>query len=204
MEKNIFDTINKYALELLGTEGNHDKLKILTKIDGDIYETRDGADFSKLQESDIIKAQDRLGTYWIEEELLRADNEINAVVLSETPYCKKARDEERTIRAALDDMAQIVGHKVQTCEYDMGEIKRALKKATGCLVKERYTISTGRSLFEAVVALDVLEKSAEVNIRADVLGGTKDINLAEAKLMRIIYKKKYSKAEQKVKAEVEQ
>lgn len=61
-------------------------------------------------------------------------------------------------------------------------------------------MTTGRNLFEAVVALDVLEKSAEVNLKADVLGGVKSIPRAEAKLMRMNYKKNYSKAEQLVKA----
>ena len=75
-----------------------------------------------------------------------------------------------------------------------------MKKATGCMVKDRYTISTGRSLFEAVTALQVLEKSAEVNIKAEVLGGPVPVVRMEAKLMRMIYKKKYSRKEAAVKA----
>ena len=48
--------------------------------------------------------------------------------------------------------------------------------------------------------MTVLEKSAEVFLKAEVLGGGKPINPLEVKLMRRTYKKKYSKAEQTVKA----
>ena len=48
--------------------------------------------------------------------------------------------------------------------------------------------------------MKVLEKSAEITLKAEVLGGSKKINIFEAKLMRLIYKKKYSKAEDEFKA----
>jgi len=84
-----------------------------------------------------------------------------------------------------------------------------LKDNVGCLVLSGYndqgegigyTVTMGRNLYEAVVAMTVLEKSAEVTLLAEKIGGAKPIPRWEAKLMRLVYKMKYSKAEEKVKA----
>ena len=62
-------------------------------------------------------------------------------------------------------------------------------------------MTVGRSLFEAVVALQVLEKSAEVSLKADVLGGAVAVPTEEARKLRRIYLEQYSKAEAAVKSE---
>ena len=49
---------------------------------------------------------------------------------------------------------------------------------------------------EAVVALQVLEKSAEVNLKAEVIGGAKFLPADEAEEMRRMYLEKYSRREQ--------
>lgn len=205
MNNIAFEVIDKYAKELAQMRGCcRKKWKILAIFDGMCYETRDGADFAHLKRGDV-EIMGTSGAYPVEYELLRADNEIGAIVLSRTPYCMETAARGRTLRAALDDMAQIVGCQVRPVVYGEKSVIKALRKAAGCFIKDGpggtcYTMTTGRNLFEAVVALDVLEKSAEVNLKADVLGGVKSIPRAEAKLMRMNYKKNYSKAEQLVKA----
>ena len=67
--------------------------------------------------------------------------------------------------------------------------------------KDRYTICTGRSLFEAVTALQVLEKQAEVALKAQVLGGAVPVSEEEAVFMRENYLQNYSKAENAVKSQ---
>lgn len=197
MNSNIFDLIKKYASELTLMENADDNTrKILLEFGGRYYETAEGADFAQLTKEDVVE----ISRPSVEEQLLRRNNKIKAVVISNTTYCSVNRKAGRTIKASLDDMAQIIGSKVKVVEYNAEEVSRALKKTAGCMVKDRYTLTTGRSLYEAVVALRVLEKSAEVNLKADVIGGVSVIASAEAKLMRMIYKKKYSKAEHHVKS----
>ena len=84
---------------------------------------------------------------------------------------------------------------------------KALKNNEGCFVLKGiskdgegmgYTMTLGRTLYEAVVAMTVIEKSAEVFLLAEKLGGSKPIPKWEAKLMRKKYKKKYSRAEEAV------
>ena len=96
-------------------------------------------------------------------------------------------------------MAQIVGYQVFIAEYGEESVREALGEASGCFVRDRYTLTAGRSLYEAVIALQVLEKSAEVNQKAGVLGGAKYIPPEEAQLMRRNYRENYSRQEQQIK-----
>lgn len=203
MKNKSFALIEKYAKVLADMEGYHrETWKIFINVDGRIYETETGADFANLQQSDVVIASGATGSlYPVEHYLLRNHKDIGAVVLSQTPYCKHFERYGKDIVAAIDDMAQIIGYKAPCVGYGDKAISRALKSSSGCLVKDHYTMTTGRNLYEAVVALTVLEKSAELNAKAEVLGGVKHLPKLEAELMRQVYKRKYSKAEQEVKKE---
>ena len=87
-------------------------------------------------------------------------------------------------------------------------MKKALKHNMGCMVLKGadskghgvgYTLTMGRNLYEAVVAMQVLEKNAEIFCLAGKLGGVAPLSRTEARLMRAVYKSKYSKAEAEVK-----
>lgn len=203
MKNKTFALIEKYARVLAEMEGFDPATgKILVNVDGRIYETEDGCDFMNLKQADVVIASGAMGSlYPVEHQMLKPGKEIKAVVLSRTPYCKRFEQYGKDITAAIDDMAQIVGYKAKCVGYGDKAIRRALKNSAACLVKDHYTITTGRNLYEAVVALTVLEKSAELNTKAEVLGGVKHLPKLEADLMRQVYKKKYSKAEQEVKTE---
>ena len=195
--------MEKYAKVLSEMEGyDRETWKIFITVDGRIYETENGADFADLKRRDVVIASGATGSLFpVEHHLLREGKDIQAVVLSRTPYCRRFEQYGKDIVAAIDDMAQIVGYKAPCVGYGDKAISRALRSSAACLVKDHYTITTGRNLYEAVVALTVLEKSAELNTKAEVLGGVKYLPKLEAQLMRQVYKKKYSKAEQEVKKE---
>lgn len=203
MKNKAFELINKYARELVTLMGCDPKeAKILFRFHGRIYETEDGCDLLHLQPGDVSITNGAMGSsYPIERKLLRENREMHAMILSNTTYCKSWASYGKTLVAAVDDMAQIIGPKAYVVDYEEKALKRALAKAAGCFVRGRYTVTMGRNLYEAVVALTVLEKSAEINTKAKVLGGTRNLPIHEAKLMRRMYRKKYSKAEQEVKAE---
>lgn len=202
MENNTFEMIDKYARELapMLITGARESA-ILVKLDGVCYETAPEADLAALTCEDVKAVDEDTATFITEYKLLMESEELGAIIRSQTPYCLAAAKRGKPLTAALDDMAQIVGYQVQTVTDRESQIRQALKKATGCFVKNRgFTITTGRNLFEAKVALTVLEKSAEVDLKADAIGGAKPLPKAEADLMRMIYKKKYSASEQEVKS----
>ncbi len=128
--------------------------------------------------------------------------EIRAVLISKSPYCMKWLERNETLIPSLDDMAQIIGTKAVVVDMTgkdellPSDLPKILGSNAGCFVRkdsEGYTITVGRTLKEAVVALTVLEKSAEVTILAEKVGFPCHINGIERKLMRTVYLKKYSK-----------
>lgn len=200
MNIEIYNLINKYGKEMLSQGYPVGKeAQIYLKVQNKCYVTRPGVDFSNLQEMDIKGLSAEEIQEDLKAEILIDSKKINALVISNTPYCARSAMENKEVSAVLDDMAQIIGPKAPLVNNNKAEIITALNNTAGCIVKDNYTITTGRNLYEAVVAMQVLEKSAEVFLKASVLGGGIKINSVEASLMRLIYKKKYSKGEEKVK-----
>ena len=206
----VYEVMKKYG-HMMANQGYPigDTAKMVIETADGVFATKAGADVAVLSEGDIEKLEIA--------RLPVADEEIKAVVYSQTPYCQQCLNENKPIKAALDDMAQIVGHTAEIIDVRESnrkrerEVRKALKDNVGCMVLKSvddsgnllmgHSLTLGRNLYEAVVAMTVLEKSAEVSILAEKLGGDKPIPKWEAKLMRFIYKKKYSKAEEKVKTQ---
>ncbi len=206
-KKEVCEVMNKYGKVLAGQEYPIGNAKFILQTEEGVFATKADADFSDIKEEDI----ERL---WVHE-LPIPKAEMKAIVYSQTPHCQQCLKEAKPFPAMLDDMAQIFGPACYIVDGREGNdsrgksIFKALKDNVGCLVLKGfnkkgegvgYTITMGRNLYEAVLATTVLEKSAEVFLLAEKLGGGKAIPKWEAKLMRMVYKKKYSKAEEKVKA----
>lgn len=198
MENRTFEMIKKYAKELSTMESGF--WKIMVCLDGQIFETARDCDFSCLTPSDAAVSGEGQ-EYPAEYRILREENEITAIVLSKTPWCSLTAEKEKPLMPALDDMAQIIGPCAEIVPYEEGALSRALEKASGCFVRDRYTVTGGRNLYEAVISLEVLEKAAEVNQKAEVLGGPAAVSFDEAALMRRNYLENYSKQEVSVKSE---
>ena len=200
MNKQIAVMINKYAKMLTQIDDSQlAKYKVLVRVDGVFYETEGdlaGAFTIRENAGDALRQ-----IYPVEGSILMGGSEVCAIVLSNTRYCRQAAQGQKPLKASLDDMAQVIGPKVEVLPYEEPQIKAALQHAAGCFVKDRYTICTGRSLFEAVTALQVLEKQAEVALKAQVLGGAVPVSEEEAVFMRENYLQNYSKAENAVKSQ---
>ncbi len=121
-----------------------------------------------------------------------ARTDAAAVVHAHPDYVSAVAKAGVTIPAVIDDMAQIVG---PTCRTVGGKDAAAmeLKKRNSCLIKGDGAVTTGRTLNEAFTCMMVLQKAAICFVSASVLGGNVVINGLEARLMRFVYKKKYSK-----------
>jgi Ribulose-5-phosphate 4-epimerase and related epimerases and aldolases len=195
----INDVIKKYA-KLAAAYQPSGGMRIFVRHQGRLYGTRMGADFDNLKESDIRDVTD---LYFPGKPVLQQKNDINALLYFKTPYLGWYLDRGIDINASLDDMAQIVGPTVTTVPLRDKEIGDALKKAAVVMVRNRSAIASGRSLYEAYTAMTVIEKSAEVGLKASVLGGAEKLSRFDARLMRTVYLTKYSKAEKEAKDESE-
>lgn len=138
----------------------------ISHLDGKIYETTNDCNFENLKISDAIESDVRKP----ETAALSGSEMLRAMVLSDTPCCRIFTERGKTLYASLDDMAQIIGPSAEAVPYETAELSRALSESAACFVKGKYTVTAGRSLFEAVTALEVLEKSAEIHLKAEFLG----------------------------------
>jgi len=205
----VYEVISKYG-KMMTSQGYSvgEAAMIIIETSDGVYTTKPGADLGNLKEEDIEKK------YMTELPVPRTD--MKALVYSQTPYLTKCLKEAKPFPAALDDMAQVFGPACYIVDARPGKknkvvgkaMKKALKHNMGCMVLKGadskghgvgYTLTMGRNLYEAVVAMQVLEKNAEIFCLAGKLGGVAPLSKTEARLMRAVYKSKYSKAEAEVK-----
>jgi len=148
------------------------------------------------------------------EQELRATNELVCVVFALVPnarfviwtesfHSRAVAQEFTCIPPVLDDLAQIVGVKALVLDVlNKTRLQKALAKSAGCLIKSGSegmgSIAAGESISRTATTALVLEKSARVFKDAQYLGGAQPINRIEAKLMHLVFKKKYSRIESRV------
>lgn len=199
----VFELFHKYGKMMaaqnypLGEEAR----MLLDRWDG-VYGTKKGVDFANLKWKDVVKQSDQ--------HFATNRSGMHARVITQTPYCQQCLQEGVKFRAALDDMAQIVGPEATIANMTQPNKKKGAREmavaagnAAGFFVQDRikdglpagYTLTMGRNLYEAVVAMTVLEKAAEIQIKSRVLGGTQPIPKWTSKKMRKNYKENYSAAE---------
>ena len=143
------------------------------------------------REVKFVKAGEAKGEAALHEGIY-AQTDAAAVVHAHPDYVSAVAKAGVTIPAVIDDMAQIVGPTCRTVEGKDAAAKE-LKKRNSCLMKGDGAVTTGRTLNEAFTCMMVLQKAAICFVSASVLGGNVVINGLEARLMRFVYKKKYSK-----------
>ena len=143
------------------------------------------------REVKFVKAGEAKGEAALHEGVY-AQTDAAAVVHAHPDYVSAVAKAGVTIPAVIDDMAQIVGPTCRTVEGKEAAAKE-LKKRNSCLMTGDGAVTTGRTLNEAFTCMMVLQKAAICFVSASVLGGNVVINGFEARLMRFVYKKKYSK-----------
>ena len=201
----VYEVISKYG-KMMTSQGYSvgEAAMIIIETSEGVFTTKPGADLGNLKEDDIEKK------YMKELPVPRTD--MKALVYSQTPYLTKCLREAKPFPAALDDMAQVFGPACYIIDARPGKnnkvvgkaMKKALKHNMGCMVLKGtdsrgkgigYTLTMGRNLYEAVVAMQVLEKNAEVFCYAEKLGGVVPFTKLQARMMRARYKGDYSRAE---------
>lgn len=120
--------------------------------------------------------------------------EATTLLLLRGSYAPQIADSMRSLRAELDDMAQIVGLTARVARtLESGEISRCLRGRNSCFVRGSGMLITGRAISEAMTGAILLEKAAMTHVLAKKIGGAKPVPLFSAALMHAVYQKKYSK-----------
>ena len=198
MNNNV-QTILEYAKRLVeeGVVGSEDMLSMRYELN-EMYITKAGVKLADLTENDVIKMNIFTAEkeYKYHAEIYNARADINAICQCYPKWVMPVAKAGVTIPAVMDDMAQIVGPTCKTANDDIASIIKTLKGRNSCLVKDRGCITSGRTMDEAYTCVLVLDKASHCFVASSVIGENKIINGLEARLMRFIYKTKYSKKNQ--------
>lgn len=192
-------TILEYAKRLVeeGVVGSSDMLSMRSELN-DMYITKAGVKLADLTEDDVVKMNifTASAEYKYHAEIYNERSDINAICECYPKWVMPVAKAGVTIPAVLDDMAQIVGPTCKTAEDDIHSIIKTLKGRNSCLVKNKGCITSGRTMDEAYTCILVLDKASHCFVASSVIGKNVIINGFEARLMRFIYKTKYSKKNQ--------
>ena len=189
---------------VVGTWGN-----VSVRLGDKMIVTPSGADYAALT-ADDLPVVDLASGDWegpkpsSERELHRAvyreRAEIHAVIHAHSPYASTLAAAHRELPPILDDIAQLLGPSVRVAEYALPGTKKivratmmALRGRMAALMANHGAVCLGRSLDEALLCCQVLEKGCKAFIEAEFLGGAKGINKFEAWIMHQVYLRKYSR-----------
>ena len=110
----------------------------------------------------------------------------------------------RTIKPLIDDFAQICGATVRCSRFDpkstlatAGKVARALRGRDAVLLKDNGALCCGSNEYDAHAVRMIVEKQCKCMVGGSLFGKPKPINPIETRLMRFIYKTKYSKQKNK-------
>ena len=107
-------------------------------------------------------------------------------LLSEAPFTRAWAERGEPLKAAVDDLAQLIGPRVSIVR----DLPQARPKNDALFVMKRGLVACGA---DAEALAMVVEKAARTAIGGEALGGAVPIPAWEARLMRWVYKNSYAK-----------
>jgi len=125
--------------------------------------------------------------------------EIKAIIHTHQVYATTVAVSGKEIPAIVDDQAQLLGPSIKVTQYArsnsnelVNEVVKNLEGRNAVLIANHGAVCVGRSMDEAFVAAQILEKTCQIFIGANMLGGAKIINPKEAKYLHQEYLNDYS------------
>lgn len=124
--------------------------------------------------------------------------EVNGIMHTHSTYALTVATARKPIPPICDDQVQILGGDVRLAAYTMPGTKEmaeavvgALKERAGALIANHGAITVGRTLSEAYVGSQVLEKAAMVYINCQSIGGPVEISQEDIDFFRDFFLNKY-------------
>lgn len=189
---------------VIGTWGN-----VSVRLGNKMVITPSGADYSKLADDDMPLVDLETGEYegpkpsserGLHSAVYLERKDIGAVIHVHSPHASTLAAARRELPPVLDDVAQLIGPSVRVADYALPSTKKivratmkALRGRMAALMANHGAICLGRSLDEAFLCCQVLEKGCKAFIEAEFLGGAKGINKFEAFIMHQFFLRKYSR-----------
>jgi len=126
--------------------------------------------------------------------IYNAREDIQAIVHTHSAYATAMAAARREIPGAVEDLVQIVGGNVRVNEYALPgtallgiNTVKAMEGRNAVLLANHGMLGAGRSLEEAFRVCQVVEKSAQVTIMAQLMGGVIELSQDDIDGMRNSY-----------------
>lgn len=127
------------------------------------------------------------------EKLVNTDEQEYAYVINQDPQVIKFSQLNIKLKPLLDDFAQIVGINMKTVEYSNSKaVQKAFQNSSAVFIQNMGAICRGINSRDAEAVSMILSKNTKAYFGAISIGKPQYINFLESRLMRNIYRKKYS------------
>ena len=136
--------------------------------------------------------------------IYNAREDVQAIVHTHSAYATAMAVARREIPGSVEDLVQIVGGNVRVNEYALPGTEqlgintvKAMEGRNAVLLANHGMLGAGRNLEEAFRVCQVVEKSAQVTILAQLMGGVVELTQDDINGMRNFYLQGYGQKKEK-------
>jgi len=136
--------------------------------------------------------------------IYHARQDVQAIVHTHSAYTTAMAVARREIPGAVEDLVQIVGGNVRVNEYALPGTEqlgintvKAMAGRNAVLLANHGMLGVGRNLEEAFRVCQVVEKSAQVTLLAQLMGGVVELSQEDIDGMRNFYLQGYGQDKDK-------
>ena len=132
--------------------------------------------------------------------VLKEKKEVNAVIHNHSLYASIVAAKGMEVPPYIEDMAQVIGPSIRVVEHaltgtpELSEgVLKALDKRYAAILQNHGAVCVGRDMKEAFAVCHILEKSCQIFINIQLLGGGKALSPEYAEGFRAYYLNNYQK-----------
>ena len=126
--------------------------------------------------------------------------EAKAIIHTHSIYASALAAMRKPVPAIIEDIVQIIGGRVNCAEYALPGTQEladnavaALNGRKAVLLANHGTVCWGKSLEDALIVSEILEKAAQIAIICQSCGGAVELSSEDAEVMHSFYEEHYSK-----------
>lgn len=204
--KELINIAHKLEVKKLvaGSWGN-----ISVKVDNEVLITPSGLGYEILQPKDLVlldldgnvlkgkhvpSSESKLHTA-----IYAACPEAGAIIHTHSIYASALAAMHKPVPAIIEDLVQIIGGRVQCAEYALPGTQeladnavKALQGKKACLLANHGAVAWGKTLAEALMVAEILEKTAQIAIICMQAGEAIELTQEDADIMHNFYNEHYA------------
>jgi L-fuculose-phosphate aldolase len=126
--------------------------------------------------------------------------EAKAIIHTHSIYASALAAMRKPVPAIIEDIVQIIGGRVNCAEYALPGTQEladnavaALNGRKAVLLANHGAVCWGKSLEDALIVSEILEKAAQIAIICQSCGGAVELSIEDAEVMHSFYEEHYSK-----------